>query len=100
MELKFKNDTFELPQIEDASLDAIITDPPWGLWEDISDMEGFYKKMFESFKRVLKPQGTMTILSARTAELEAAVTAQGLTIKKSLHTLVNGKKATLYVITV
>lgn len=92
-------DAFELPQIATSSLDAIITDPPWGLWEDISDMEGFYNKMFESFMRVLKPQGTMTILSARTTELEAAVTAQGLTIKKSLHTLVNGKKATLYVIT-
>ncbi|MBO4532099.1 MAG: hypothetical protein J5726_00170, partial [Treponema sp.] len=79
-----------------ASLDAIITDPPWGLWEDISDMEGFYKKMFESFKRVLKPEGKMIILSARTRELEAAAQACDLSIQKSLHTLVNGKKATLY----
>ena len=89
-------DAFELPQIETESLDAIITDPPWGLWEEIADMEGFYKKMFESFKRVLKPEGKMVILSARTAELEGAAAAAGLKIKKSLHTLVNGKKATLY----
>ena len=89
-------DAFELPQILDASLDAIITDPPWGLWEDISDMEGFYKKMFESFKRVLKSDGKMIILSARTKELEAAAAACGLSVQKSLHTLVNGKKATLY----
>ena len=89
-------DAFELPQIENACLDAVITDPPWGLWEDISDMEGFYKKMFESFKRVLKSDGKMIILSARTQELEAAATGCGLCVKKSLHTLVNGKKATLY----
>ena len=89
-------DAFILPQIEDSSLDAIITDPPWGMWEEINDMEGFYKKMFQSFKRVLKPEGKMIILSARTQELEAAAAATGLSIKKSLHTLVNGKKATLY----
>ena len=91
-----QTDAFELPQIEDKSLDAIVTDPPWGLWEDIPDMEGFYKKMFESFKRVLKPEGKMIILSARTKELEAAAASQGVSLKKSLHTLVNGKKASLY----
>ena len=91
-------DAFELAHIPDNSLDAIITDPPWGLWENIPDIQDFYNKMFVSFSRVLKPQGIMTILSARTKELEAAAAAQGLTIKKSLHTLVNGKKATIYVI--
>ena len=92
-------DAFELNQIEDASLDAVITDPPWGLWEDISDMQGFYKKMFESFKRVLKADGKMVILSARIPELEAAAKECGAVIQKSLHTLVNGKKATLFYLT-
>ena len=89
-------DVFELAHISDNSIDVIVTDPPWGLWENIEDIEGFYKKMFASFKRVLKAQGKMVILSARTQELEAAATSAGLHIKKSLHTLVNGKKATLY----
>ena len=89
-------DAFELAHIPDDSIDKIITDPPWGLWENIDDIEGFYNKMFASFKRVLKPQGKMVILSARTKELEAAATTAGLHIEKSLHTLVNGKKATLY----
>lgn len=91
-----QSDAFELAHIPDNSIDMIITDPPWGLWENISDIQDFYNKMFVSFRRVLKPQGTMTILSARTKELEDAATAQGLTIKKSLHTLVNGKKASVY----
>ena len=92
-----QTDAFELPQISDASLDAIITDPPWGLWENIEDIQDFYNKMFVSFRRVLKKDGTMTVLSARTAELEAAAASQGIAIQKSLHTLVNGKKATVYV---
>ena len=89
-------DAFELSHLPDNSIDAVITDPPWGLWEDIADIEDFYNKMLVSFKRLLKPQGTMTILSARTKEFEAAATNQGYKIQKSLHTLVNGKKASLY----
>ena len=89
-------DVFELSHIQDNSIDSIITDPPWGLWENIPDIEDFYNRMFVSFKRVLKPNGKMTILTARTVEFENAVKKAGLTIQDSLHTLVNGKKATLY----
>ena len=91
-------DVFELSHIQDNSIDAIVTDPPWGLWENIPDIEDFYDRMFISFKRVLKEQGTMTILTARTVEFENAVRNAGLSIHDSLHTLVNGKKASLYVI--
>ena len=91
-------DVFELSHIQDNSIDAIVTDPPWGLWENIPDIEDFYNKMFVSFKRVLKEQGRMTILTARTVEFENAVRNAGLSIHDSLHTLVNGKKASLYVI--
>lgn len=91
-----KADVFELSHIADNSIDAIITDPPWGLWENIPDIEAFYNRMFVSFKRILKEQGRMTILTARTVEFEKAVAAAGLKIIDSLHTLVNGKKATLY----
>ena len=91
-------DVFELSHIQDNSIDAIVTDPPWGLWENIPDIEDFYNKMFVSFKRVLKPDGKMTILTARTVEFENALKKAELKIQDSLHTLVNGKKASLYVI--
>ena len=91
-------DAFELTHIQDNSIDAIVTDPPWGLWENIPDIEDFYNRMFVSFKRVLKPDGKMTILTARTVEFERVVQNAGLKITDSLHTLVNGKKASLYVI--
>lgn len=89
-------DAFELKDISDKSVDVVITDPPWGFYEDIGDVNVFYEKMFNSFKRVLKDDGKMIILSARKEELETVAKKMDLTIIKSLHTLVNGKKASLY----
>lgn len=91
-----KQDAFELKNIGDKELDAIITDPPWGYYEDIGDICLFYEKMFDSFKRVLKPEGKMTILTARTEEFIKTAGKMKVQITDSLHTLVNGKKASLY----
>jgi len=90
------SDAFSLNHIKDKSVNIIITDPPWGFYEDIGDVVEFYNKMFESFKRVLAENGTVVVLSARKEELEKAVGNSNLKIVKSLHTLVNGKKAGVY----
>jgi len=91
-----KADAMELSQIQDKSVDVVITDPPWGFYEDIGDIADFYRKMFKSLLRILKPEGTVTILTARKEELESVAAESGLKIKDSLHTLVNGKKAGVY----
>ena len=91
-----KADVFSLSHIEDKSVNLIITDPPWGFYEDIGDVRLFYKKMFESFKRVLKDDGKMIILSARKEELEDVIAEFKFVQEDYLHTLVNGKKAGLY----
>lgn len=89
-------DAFNLSHIEDKSINLVITDPPWGFYEDIGDVKTFYKKMFASFDRILKDEGRMVILSARKEELEEVVSELGYKIEACLHTLVNGKKAGLY----
>lgn len=89
-------DAFSLSHIEDKSADLVITDPPWGFFEDVGDISDFYRRMFDSFDRILKPEGRMVILTARKEEFEAVVAERGVKIKVSLHTLVNGKKASLY----
>ena len=91
-------DATVLSHIEDKSINLVITDPPWGYFEELPDIEGFYKKMFASFDRVLADGGRMVILSARKEELERTAAASGFKIKNSLHTLVNGKKAGVYLI--
>ncbi|MBR1638581.1 MAG: methyltransferase [Treponema sp.] len=92
----FEQDALLLDHFEDKFLDVIITDPPWGFYEDIGDINLFYQKMFSSFKRVLKEDGKAVILSARKEEIEKAASAAGFSAEDSLHTLVNGKKASLY----
>ncbi len=87
-----------LSHIQDKSISLVITDPPWGYYEEMTDIEAFYKKMFFSFNRVLADGGRVVILSARKDELETSAAACGFEIKKSLHTLVNGKKAGLYLL--
>lgn len=91
-----KEDAFTLESIADKSISLVITDPPWGFYEEIDDIYEFYEKMFDSFTRILKEGGRVVILSARKAELEKAAADKGYKISKSLHTLVNGKKAGVY----
>ena len=93
------NDAFVLSQIIDRSVDVVITDPPWGYFEQIDDIGEFYKKMFTSFKRILKENGRMIILAARKDEIEKAALEMNVQILSSLNTLVNGKKASLYKMT-
>lgn len=89
-------DAMVLDYIEDDSIDTVITDPPWGFFEDIGDVSDFYRRMFNSINRVLKTDGSVTILTARKEEFEKVVEEVPFTVVESLHTLVNGKKAGLY----
>lgn len=91
-------DAFSLKQIKDNSVDVIISDPPWGFFEDVGDIALFYDKMFYSFKRILKNDGKMIILSARKDELEYAAEKNNYKIIERVDTLVNGKKACVYMI--
>ncbi|MBR5645971.1 MAG: methyltransferase [Treponema sp.] len=89
-------DAFVLENIKDNSIDCIITDPPWGFYEEIENINDFYERMFASFRRVLKQNGYMVILTARKNEFEQVCSKNNIKITQSLHTLVNGKKAGLF----
>ena len=54
--------------------------------------------MFDSLLRILKDDGKIVILTARKEELEKSAGEKNLKIEKSLHTLINGKKASLYML--
>jgi len=89
-------DALALPSVADGSVDAIVTDPPWGLFEKIDDIGRFYGDMFASFSRVLKENGSVTVLSAAKREIRSAADGQRLELADGLDTLVNGKKAGLF----
>lgn len=89
-------DAFCLVHIRDHSVDAIITDPPWGFYEHIDNIEEFYTLMLQEFRRVLKQAGEIIVLSARKDEFTAAAASTNMIIKRKIDTLVNGKKASVF----
>lgn len=91
-------DALNMKDIESNTIDVIITDPPWGYYEQIDDIEQFYVDMLLEFNRVLKTSGKLIILSARKNEFETAVSKQKFRVEKRYDTLVNGKKASVYVV--
>ena len=92
-------DALSLSDVLDDSVDYIITDPPWGYYEEICDIKLFYKDMLKEFRRIIKIDGELVILSARKEDFVETVESSDLfLIKKTLNVLVNGKKASVYIL--
>lgn len=87
----------DMRDIITSSIDVIITDPPWGYYEDIDNIELFYYNMLAEFNRVQKDEGIAVVLSARKSEFEDAINKSKYFIVSQNDTLVNGKKAAVYV---
>lgn len=82
------------------SADAVITDPPWGMFENIGmELAEFYRKMLEQLFLILKPGGRLVLLTAGKDELHRAQEAvPGLEFQKEYHILVSGKKCGLFLL--
>lgn len=79
------------------TIDKIVTDPPWGLYELI-DIHDFYTKMLTEFVKILKPSGIIVLLTYQKELMnELLKKFQGeLTLNARYNTLISGKKATVY----
>jgi hypothetical protein len=88
-----------LPKLLPAEgLDAIITDPPWGMYAETGiPLEDFYRDMIGIFAALLKKGGVLILLTARGDILrEAAAASPDLEITRTLQILVSGKKAWVF----
>ena len=95
-----KRDALHLDYFEDKFIDAIVTDPPWNIYESTNEQfDVFYKNMLEEFYRILKDNGTLIILMGNVNDFEIALdTLKKFKITKEYNILVNGKKANIYVL--
>lgn len=87
-----------LSMFNDNSIDKIVTDPPWGLYDTEKDIPKFYVTALGEFNRILKKSGVMVILTAQkelTEELLVKFKDQ-LKLEEKYSTLVSGKKAGVY----
>lgn len=77
-------------------VDAIITDPPWGFYENIDNINEFYLSMLKEMLRIIKDDGIIVILSARKEELLNCCQLLDVLVVSRVDTLVNGKKAAVF----
>lgn len=92
-----KHDALNLNNLDSGSINKIITDPPWGLFEKPQeDMVDFYKRMLLEFYRVLADGGMAIILVGRDAGFETALVGSGFNNETKLSILVSGQKADVY----
>ena len=82
------------------SVDAVITDPPWGVFQEVGmELGEFYRRMLLQFEAVLKPGGKLVLLTAAGEALSAAMEAvPGFSLRQEYHILVSGKKSGLYLL--
>jgi tRNA G10 N-methylase Trm11 len=89
----YDTDFFDIPAAG-KSINAIITDPPWGQYSEIKS--DFYKKMFDVFEKLLKEGGRAVLLLGNT-DIDNTIPAS-FEIKSKIPILLSGKKAVILVL--
>ncbi|MFE9098026.1 TRM11 family SAM-dependent methyltransferase [Streptomyces sp. NPDC007264] len=94
-------DALTLPSLADGEVDVIVTDPPWGEYEELPlPYAEFTRAVSESFARVLDAEtGRFVLLCARRGapDYRTSLEAAGLAVEATHEILVNGHPATVFV---
>lgn len=97
-----EKDATNLDCFDNEFIDAIITDPPWNIFdrnENVNYVE-FYNRMLTEFNRILKNTGRVVILMGNKVDFEEAIKKNNIfNIDSIISVLVNGKKANVYYLT-
>lgn len=92
-------DATDLSSLPTGSVDAVVTDPPWGEYEPLpGSPEDFARALTRSLARVLHPgHGRLVLLVSRRLEsaFTEALSAAGLPKAQSVPILVNGHPASV-----
>ncbi|MGC9522215.1 MAG: hypothetical protein ACP5HG_10110 [Anaerolineae bacterium] len=94
-----RQDALNMVGFEDGFIHKIVTDPPWGYFEEVGmPMPAFYKQMVREFARVLRPGGLVVALTAQKGVMMSALAEMQpeLTLIETYDVLVSGKKAAIY----
>jgi len=83
--------------LTDNSINKIITDPPWGLFDKNIDLEHFYNKVLNELNRILIPKGLIVMLTAQKKIFENLINqSKSFKLLEKYNILVSGKKASIY----
>ena len=90
-----KINALELP-FQDNSIDKIVTDPPWGIFQTLADRSDFYRQLLREFSKVLKENGLLVLLVSRDIDISSFLPDKSLKIIKRYDILLSGQKASVY----
>jgi predicted RNA methylase len=98
---KLTEDARALDSVSDDSVDVVITDPPWGEYDESGTPAAgsVIVDALAAIRRVLRPGGTLAMLVARRLadDVEKHWVQHELRVDRSYQLLVNGHPATLLV---
>lgn len=86
----------KLKFLADNSIDRIVTDPPWGNYDESVDVSVLYPAFIKEAQRVLKVGGVMIVLSGYDNTEKYLNEINGLSLVAKWSVLVSGKKAVVY----
>ncbi|MBN1409672.1 MAG: hypothetical protein JW969_02435 [Spirochaetales bacterium] len=89
----------KLSSFQDGFITRIVTDPPWGQYEPLSqDIKEFYHLLLSELSRVLKREGIFVLLAHRDTDIQGIISEKKLplSLMNEFHILISGKKATAY----
>ena len=93
-----KNLDFLKNNFDNDFFTKIITDPPWGFFEKIDNIEKFYLDSIGEMHRILKLNGLIVLLAANKEEMSNVLNnfKGKLELVDKFDILVSGKKASIY----
>jgi len=90
-----ESDFSKLPSlIAEKSIDAIVTDPPWGEYKEINKSV-FYKETFDIFQKLLKDGGRLVLLCANNDDFSSKA-PESFKLESKTSILLSGKKAAIF----
>lgn len=83
--------------VPNRSITNIVTDPPWGHFEEKNNMREFYVDMLAQFRTILAPNAHVVVLTSRDDYFNEALEYHSVKDCRQHHILLSGKKATIHV---
>jgi tRNA G10 N-methylase Trm11 len=91
----YEGDFSALPSLAaEKSIDAIVTDPPWGEYREINK-SSFYRDMFDVFHKLLKKGGRVVLLCANNDDFMKEA-PESFKLEGRIPILLSGKKAAIF----
>ena len=84
-------------ELSNESIDKIVTDPPWGLYDNVKmEIDKFYFLVLSKMEKALKYNGIIVLLIGRNVDIEKILkNIPNLCLIQNYKVLVSGKKANI-----